>query len=492
MEPHEKLLVDTDYLEEDVHGKMLSCTKCHGGNPADKNWETAHKGLKKDPSYPDPSKSCGVCHEKAGEKNSTNLHTNLKPYMSKMALRMNPDKEVQAKVLKAMDTHCMSCHSSCGQCHVSRPKSVGSGLIDGHLFQKKPPVETNCTSCHGSRMEKEFFGKNEGVPADVHHVKGRMTCTDCHKGGEMHGSKEAPFDRYAQTNRARCKDCHQEIVFSNLVKSIKPLRHPSHAIHRDKVSCQVCHSVSYKHCYNCHIGRDKKGIAYFKTDPSVMDFKIGLNPNPTKDRPETYVTVRHVPIHKGLFDHYVKDALPNFDKLPTWKLATPHTIQLKTPQNQDCLSCHAGTQFYLTEGDVRPKEKKSNENVIVPDKCSLNVVHNWLPNTDRHLKSIGCLTCHTAFSKRPEKDCNQCHTLKSILLTRGFIIEEDCSWKEALTRLEFTNKEILERRDYIIGCNRIIALDYIGILLIIIIFIICVIHGWLRLTIVSRRRGRAG
>ena len=175
MEPYEKLLVDTDFLEEDKHGQMLTCEKCHGGDPADNNWKTAHKGIVRDPTYPDPKKTCGSCHSKITEKSKDSLHSSLLPYKSKMALRMNPDKKVQAKVLKAMDTHCMGCHSSCGQCHVSRPKSVGGGLVEGHLFQKTPPVETNCTSCHGSRMEKEFFGKNEGVPADVHYIKGRWS-----------------------------------------------------------------------------------------------------------------------------------------------------------------------------------------------------------------------------------------------------------------------------------------------------------------------------
>ena|GEM_PF-67934 len=420
LEPHEKLFVDTDFLEEDKHGQMLTCEKCHGGDPADNNWKTAHKGVVRDPSYSDPQKTCGACHSSIVKKNDVSLHLNLSSYKNKMAFRMSSDKGVQQKITKAMDTHCMGCHSSCGQCHVSRPKSVGSGLIDGHLFQKTPPVETNCTSCHGSRMEKEYFGKNEGIPADVHHVKGRMTCTDCHTGDEMHGSGKASFDRYAQTNRARCESCHQEsgIEKAGNNKQGKVLKHPSHDIHRDKVSCQVCHSASYKNCYNCHIGK-KRGTAYFKTDPSVMGFKIGKNPNPTEDRPETYVTVRHVPIHKGLFDFYVKDALPNFDKLPTWKLATPHNIQLKTPQNKDCLSCHNNSSVFLSEKDVKPEELKANQSVIADVNTDLHEIHKWLPDTDMHLSKVDCLKCHQANPQDVERyvkegkvshlSCAMCH-----------------------------------------------------------------------------------
>lgn len=492
MEPYERLFVDEDFLEEDVHGRMISCVKCHGGDPEDNNWKTAHKGIIRDPSYPDPSKTCGTCHNEITQKNSKSLHITLLPYKNKMHIRMSPDKKVHDKVGKAMDTHCMGCHSSCGQCHVSRPNSVGGGLVDGHLFQKTPPVETNCTSCHGSRLEKEYFGKNEGILADVHHAKKGMKCTDCHRGDEMHGSGEKAFDRYEVKNRARCVDCHQEAVPEKPVSGkSKPLKHPAHAIHKDKLSCQTCHSVSYKHCYNCHVGKDKKGIPYFKTDPSVMAFKIGLNPKPTKDRPEKYVTVRHIPISRGLFDFYIKDALTNFDKLPTWKLATPHNIQLKTPQNRDCVTCHSNDGFYLTEKDVKSDEIKANSDVMIPEKCPPHVIHNWLPRAKRHMANIDCLTCHNTLSKSPISDCNQCHSQKSILLAQeGLIIEEECSWREALTRLEFTNKELMERKDYIVGCNRIPALDIFTVFILIFIFFLCLIHGGMRYVTLRKKKKR--
>jgi len=421
LEPYERLFVDSDFLEEDVHGKMLSCEKCHGGNPKDNNWKTAHKGVIKDPSYPDPSEACGVCHREISKRNSTSLHIRLLPYKNKMHIRVGSDKEVRDKVKKAMDTHCMGCHSSCGQCHVSRPNSVGGGLVEGHFFKKTPPVETNCTSCHGSRMEKEYFGKNKGVPADVHHTKGRFKCTDCHRGDEMHGSGKEHFDRYEVTNRARCEDCHQEVTPGKpLSDKSKPLKHPAHAIHKDKVSCQTCHSVSYKHCYNCHVGKDKHGDPYFKTEPSVMGFKIGFNPKPTKERPERYVTVRHIPISRGLFDFYVKDALTNFDKAPTWKMATPHTIQLKTPQNKDCVTCHTSNDFYLTEKDVRPEEIKANTDIIPLPQPELAIIHKWLPNVDLHLSRVDCIFCHEAGGqeirryvkqgKTSHLSCAMCHS----------------------------------------------------------------------------------
>ena len=155
LEPYEKVQIDTDFLDEDedVHGQ-ISCEKCHGGNPESNDYKTAHEGVVRDPTYPDPSKTCGECHAMDDEsghpeitgKNKTNLHVTLTPFKNKIYLRANPDSCVRDKIDSAMGKHCMACHSSCGQCHVSRPESVEGGFIEGHLFQKTPPVETNCTS----------------------------------------------------------------------------------------------------------------------------------------------------------------------------------------------------------------------------------------------------------------------------------------------------------------------------------------------------------
>ncbi len=42
--PHEKILVDSKILEDENHGEM-ACVDCHGGNPDDPNWKTAHEGV---------------------------------------------------------------------------------------------------------------------------------------------------------------------------------------------------------------------------------------------------------------------------------------------------------------------------------------------------------------------------------------------------------------------------------------------------------------
>jgi thiosulfate/3-mercaptopyruvate sulfurtransferase len=352
--------VDSEFAADENHGE-LGCHECHGGNPKDPNWKTAHKGVKKDPSYPDPSETCGDCHEEIAENYKSSLHVTLAPYKKIIHKRAGKDKAVLAKLDKAMKTHCYSCHSSCGQCHISRPETVGGGLLDMHLFQKRPPMQLVCTACHGSRIEKEYLGKNKGIPPDIHKQK-YFKCTKCHKAEEMHGDGKDYNNRYEVQNGPKCLDCHKAI-YDEKSKNAK-----QHQQHKDRVSCQVCHAMPYKNCYKCHVGKDKSGLPFYKTKGSFMAFKIGLNPLRSKKRPEKFVTLRHNPTDKGLFDFYVKNGLPNFDKLPTWKLATPHNIRRQTPQNKTCNSCHGNKTLYLLRKDVKPVYLKANKGVIVtPD-----------------------------------------------------------------------------------------------------------------------------
>lgn len=359
--PHEKIFVDGEFAEDENHG-TLGCEECHGGNPNEPDWEKAHIDLVKDPSDQNPSESCGSCHEEIVEKYVKSLHVTLSPFKKMIDSRTSDDKAVYTKVNEARESHCRSCHSSCGQCHISRPEAVEGGLLEGHLFQKKPPVHTVCTACHGSRIEKEFFGKNKGIPPDIHKEK-YFKCGKCHSAEEMHGDGKAYANRYEVENGPKCKNCHEKIYDEKATNA------KQHAQHRDRVSCNVCHSMPYKNCYGCHFGKDKLGYKFFKTDASTIEFKIGLNPLRSDRRPEKFVTVRHVPVDQKSFRFYVENGLENFSKLPTWKLATPHNIRRKTPQNETCNACHGRADLFLLRKDVKQEYLEANSPVIVsPDQ----------------------------------------------------------------------------------------------------------------------------
>lgn len=358
LELYEKVYVDADFPDEDPHGE-IGCTTCHGGDAANPDWKTAHKGVIKDPSFKNAAKACGNCHKNIVNSAVKSMHYTLGPFRKTIHMRMDTsNRAVMQKVNVAFNNHCTKCHSSCGQCHISRPEAVAGGFTDGHFFQKKPDMQTNCTACHGSRVQKEFMGKNKGFPADVHYAKANMTCDSCHFAKEMHSADGHVLSRYQADTHASCESCHPDVVSEN-----SPVE--MHRIHNGKVECQVCHSVQYKNCYGCHVGKDKKGLPYYQVDKTVMGFKIGNNPLKSKNRPYDYVLLRHVPSNRKLFDYYVKNAFVNFNNLPTFKYATPHNIQLKTPQTESCNACHGNKDLFLLKKDVPPDELKANEKVIV-------------------------------------------------------------------------------------------------------------------------------
>jgi thiosulfate/3-mercaptopyruvate sulfurtransferase len=138
------------------------------------------------------------------------------------------------------------------------------------------------------------------------------------------------------------------------------------AFHLEALSCQACHSSTYKNCYGCHVAQ-QEGTPYYEVEPSVMAFKIGRNPLVSPERPWKYVPLRHVPIARDSFAYYGDDLLGNFDALPTWKYATPHNIQRVTPQNETCGACHGNAELFLTADDVAQDELEANRDVIVEE-----------------------------------------------------------------------------------------------------------------------------
>ena len=218
-------------------------------------------------------------------------------------------------------------------------------------------MQYNCVACHGARVGAEYLGENEGIPADVHWTQETMTCAKCHSQ-ELHGSGQSVTTRYQNPDVVKCEDCHQD-VWTDTAENRQ------HKLHLGDLQCQVCHSVAYKNCSGCHVSIDPEGIPCRTSEPSEMRFEIGLNPIRSSDRPYKYVVLRHVPTCADACGFYGDNLLPDFDALPTWKYATPHNIQLNTPQNQRCNACHGNRDLFLTSDDVTPEERAANQGVIV-------------------------------------------------------------------------------------------------------------------------------
>jgi hypothetical protein len=353
VEAWEKVFVNQETFFATLHGRY-GCITCHGGVGDTSDMEVAHQNIVRDPPS---AEACGDCHPDQVATDAQSLHSNLTGYTTVLAARSAPDKMVQIEV--AMENHCNDCHTTCGQCHIIRPTNLGGGLLAGHEFKGIPPMNLTCTGCHGSRIEDEYKGKNEGVRGDVHWIRGGLPCFACHSADQMHGALGEFNHRYDGPPTPLCTDCHAAVGNGDGIRL-------HNSIHLERLSCQVCHSTTYKSCYSCHVAL-ANNTPYFRTEPSVMTFKIGLNPIQSDDRPWKYVPLRHVPIDPESFAYYGQNLLPNFDALPTWTYATPHNIQRNTPQTESCNACHGNVDLFLTEQDLLPYEVEANQGVIVKE-----------------------------------------------------------------------------------------------------------------------------
>jgi 3-mercaptopyruvate sulfurtransferase SseA len=353
LEPQKKVLVSKDFLSTS-HGK-ISCESCHGGDPASMNKAAAHKGMDPYPSINNPQKSCGECHGEIVATAKDSLHATLSTFHEVLKSRANMDK--WGLIDEARKNHCAACHTSCGGCHVSRPKFAQKGFIKGHVFNKSSDPLNQCTACHGSRVGNEFSGQRGR--GDVHASKG-MECFTCHQAKEMHAA--APKDlksRYHLKEMGHCTDCHKDLKNGSV---------RDHAIHVDKVQCQVCHSQTYVNCYSCHVGKDSEKTPFFQNRRELETMKIGLNcDDKAPGAGYRYMLVRHVPSYPEMFDFYGKDLFTGFSNVPTWKRASPHNIQRRTWQTANCNHCHGNRGLFLSSADLQDYEKEANKKVVVPD-----------------------------------------------------------------------------------------------------------------------------
>lgn len=334
-----------------MHGR-LGCVTCHAGNSEATTKEAAHQGFIAQPSK-DADKACGTCHGDKVKTAATSLHATQNGYWTYLQA---VGADVKSPVIRhAFEKNCAECHTTCGQCHVSRPAFSGGGFVAGHAFKKSGTMKDTCVLCHGARIGDEFLGNYDFIPGDVHASKANMDCHACHKGASVHGDGTVRANMFERPE-ATCVKCHERTLSDGKITQ--------HVVHKGKLACQVCHAVAYKNCKNCHVGTDAKGLPFRTLDPSWLDFKIGRNPAKTAERPYEYVVVRHVPTNADLFKAYGV-VFPNPNAVSSWRPTTPHNIQRKTVQNASCDACHGNAKLFLTSDKVDPNELEANRNVIV-------------------------------------------------------------------------------------------------------------------------------
>ena len=407
LEPWEKVFIklvgrQKSYADIDEVHALIGCATCHGGKePAD--FATAHDaenfGFVRDPSVMAES-NCNPCHAEIVATNTNSMHSKAWGEQTTIAQReLGADKdhnnfaECAIELTEGFSNECSSCHTTCGQCHISRPNSAAGGFIESHKFKKTPDQTNNCLACHGSRIATDFEGHLEGNEPDVHSTK-YMKCWDCHQE-DMHADASSSATRYHLPDLPSCQDCHDYFFTPNTY----------HQIHwpgeGEGLSCFVCHSQPYNNCNSCHtkdpnsLNADwwQNGYAESASETDVHtgggnykefpDFKIGYNYD-QKLHDGKFIVVRHIPVVRDGYSPWGHDELANYDVRPTWEYSSPHNIQKFTAQTDttgggSCgKNCHAlgdsaqvNLERYLWQSDVDtdyPDESVANTPVVVDDK----------------------------------------------------------------------------------------------------------------------------
>ena len=412
LEPWEKVYIklvgnQKSYSDIDESHALIGCAECHGGKePSDfaSAHDTENFGFIKDPSIL-AEDNCNPCHSEIVATNPNSMHSKAWGEQTTIAQRElgtgndhNNFMQLPMELQDGFNGECASCHTTCGQCHISRPNSAAGGFIDSHRFKKTPDQANNCLACHGSRIATDFEGHLEGNEPDVHNEK-FMKCWDCHKEN-MHADASNSATRYHLPDLPNCKDCHYDTEDSNTY-------HKVHWPEDEKgLACYVCHSQPYNNCNSCHTKNPEGDLSqWWQTDYAESttetdihtgageyreypDFKIGYNYNQELHEGK-YIVVRHIPVARDSYSPWGHAELANYDDRPTWEYSSPHNIQKFTPQTtyEDGAfcgsSCHlTGTKAqdnsdrFLWQKDVEndyPDELKANNSVVVDN----NLPNGW-------------------------------------------------------------------------------------------------------------------
>ncbi len=318
-----------------AHGQQ-GCTTCHNGVDSTADKSLAHSGdFVKSPSH-DNLGACNDCHTDIVDGFDNTLHYGGYGQKRSQILRAGVEEFSQLPhgIQEGYEGNCATCHASCGECHVNKPKAIGGGLANGHAFGP-PDMRENCTACHSSRGGHAYYGVGTGTQPDVHLTKAGFECMSCHSTHELHGDGTRYEYRYQVADLPTCEGCHADDMGGNTY----------HSMHADDFNCHTCHSQDYNTCGSCHVGGEGARIH------SHQSFKIARNPIP-ETKPYKYSTVRRTLAAPDSWSKYGVPTLENFDAKTTYNYTTPHNILRWTTRTQvaDGESCYANCHI-IEEAD---------------------------------------------------------------------------------------------------------------------------------------------
>ena len=322
------LYVDAAFVNDRIHGKA-SCGFCHAGDPDAADPEKAHAGLIKDPTADGGEKMCAGCHGEIVDNFKTSVHFNLTGIESKLCSRLGttPNKDQMVDTIMRQD--CMTCHATCGSCHVGTAPVANAGLQANHQFNREPDNLQVCIPCH-HLAGAGFFTEEKNL-----HTAVGMDCNSCHNSDqEFHGRGQVEEQGMMTPGliKANCDNCHEDVPDSN----------EAHRIHDDFISCQACHGMEYESCNACH-----------NRQPDMEHiFKLG------QFNGKVYPMIHSTgDTSADAFAHFgVELDQKHLESKATWNPYPTHFLQL-CPNHKEggtvmCENCHGNDAIFLQEKDL--------------------------------------------------------------------------------------------------------------------------------------------
>ena len=227
-----------------------------------------------------------------------------------------------------MAGNCLSCHSSCGDCHVGTPPAANERLQKSHSFAREPDDTRVCLTCH--YLKVGFFVEKKKLHSEL-----GMDCLFCHSSDQEFHGRGGPQEQVGLWTQgliqANCYNCHQQIDTSN----------EAHEIHNERIACQSCHGTEYDNCIACHEGKAEK----------IKSFKLG------DYQGKIYPFVNTASVTADMYAHMgIQLQARDLKSKGTWVPFPTHFLQrapiLKEGGEVMCDNCHGNPDVFLKQQDL--------------------------------------------------------------------------------------------------------------------------------------------
>ncbi len=454
---------------------------------------------------------------------------------SKPAVQANAEKDARSVSTthgngKLDNAGCQSCHDGKkgkleGKDAEGEARELHPVLTD--KFGKSVHSKMQCVECHTAITDSK-------TPHKLAANAKKPDCVSCHeklwdKAKKENKTKEKPrlgtvvesIDEYKKSFHARvnkedetrvyatCNECHSAHTFDIPVKGSE--ERAQWRLNDPKL-CGTCHedqldeytgsihgeqlldeeNVKSAVCSDCHTAH-----SVGNTSAATVKQAITANCGDCHDEVyKSYERTRHGKLanHAGGNTIRCADCHGSHGIFMVTKLKDPR--KMVAQDNKMCISCHDSDKKFAKFAPLKEGANAADKDAEKIDRPNLDELHDWLPNTKLHWKSVRCIDCHTSADakmsheildeKKAERQCVNCHSKDSKLATRLYrhLAENEKQ------KYGFANSVILAN-SYVIGATRHPLLDTIIAVLIALTLLGVLGHGAIRYLSAKKRRNNA-